>query len=86
MWGPKRQCQSMFKADRIAATLVYLVTLVATFVVAVFVPSFKGQAFVVLALLCVQFLALIWYCASYIPGGRMMLKSLVCGMCNRASG
>jgi hypothetical protein len=53
LMGPKRQCQTMWKPVRAAATAVYLITLVATVIVA-----FTSQkALPVLILLVIQFCA-----------------------------
>ena len=64
--GPVKQCKNMFKPIRAGATVVYLVALFATLIVA-FTTNNGG-----LTLLCVavQFAAGIWYTASYIPYGR----------------
>lgn len=67
--GFKRQCSSLFHPDRAVATIVFLVsifsTLYASFVV--------GSTGLTLVSVVVQYIAYIWYCASYIPYGRSFL-------------
>jgi len=67
--GPCRQIRSMFACTRISASLIFLGAMAFTLFAA-----FKLH----IGLLCIlgviiQFLALIWYTASYIPGARFMI-------------
>lgn len=71
LMGPKRQCQTMWKPVRAAATAVYLIALVATVVVA----FSSKKALPVIILLVIQFCAGVWYSASYIPYARKMIMS-----------
>lgn len=68
--GPKQQCQNMAHPHRLAATLLYLCMMALTLYVVFEVKN------AVLALLCVmlQSLALSWYCLSYIPYARRIIK------------
>ena len=72
MWGPFSQIKKMFKETRRIATSVYLIMIIVTFVVAFEYP----EAWAIILCLIVQFLAMLWYCLSYIPYGRQMLKSM----------
>lgn len=68
--GPCRQCRQMFAKKRAVATCIYLGSLILTIVVAVetdIVP-------LVFLLIIVQWMALVWYSASYIPFGRAAIK------------
>lgn len=73
--GPKSQLEKMFHDSRKMATILYLGSLVMTLVVA-FVKEFKGQAFLLLVLVGVQYVAVFWYCLSYIPFARQMAQRL----------
>lgn len=70
--GPKRQARRMAAAKRKIATGIYLSMMVITVVVAFTV---KGGGSKVLILMCVflQWCALIWYVASYIPFGQKLI-------------
>ena len=68
--GPKSQCIKMWDPTRRYTTAFYLSMLIIVFAVAV-----SGQnIFLILALLFIEFLAAIWYSASYIPFARDMIK------------
>ena len=67
--GPTRQLKTMCDATRRVACTIYLATMVATILAAVVNPD----VLLVLVLLIVQYCALIWYGASFIPFGRTCL-------------
>ena len=69
--GPKKQFKTMFKPVRAVAAAIYLSALVATLLVAIYVRT----AVLVLLMILIQYAAYIWYCASYIPYARTMLRS-----------
>ncbi|KAG0294538.1 hypothetical protein BGZ98_001725 [Dissophora globulifera] len=74
--GPGKQLRTMFAPVRMVASIVFLGLLVTTLVVA-----FTIQSSILCLILCiVQFLALFWYSASYIPYGRTAIKKVV-GSC-----
>jgi len=64
--GPARQAKVMCEPVRRVACTIYLCTMVATVVVAVTV----GNILLIFAMLVVQYTALIWYGASFIPFAR----------------
>eukprot|EP00834_Sanchytrium_tribonematis_P001498 NODE_37_length_35953_cov_1.028037.p11 type:complete len:149 gc:universal NODE_37_length_35953_cov_1.028037:4697-4251(-) len=64
--GFKRQLGSMFASSRILATILYIVMMVLTLVVAIVLQN-KALVFVCIIL---QYLALVWYSLSYIPYAR----------------
>ncbi|KAI9144724.1 SFT2 domain-containing protein [Paraphysoderma sedebokerense] len=68
--GFKRQVKAMFDKVRIAATIIYLASMIFTLVAAFTVRS----VVLVILLAVIQFLALFWYSASYIPFARDMIK------------
>ena len=83
--GPCRQVKVMCKPVRRVAATVYLGTMVATIFVAIYV----GDLLLIFSMLLVQYCALIWYGASFIPFGRTcILKALKTagGACKKALG
>jgi len=67
--GPARQLKTMCDSTRRIACAIYLSTMVMTIVAAVMYPD----VLLVFALLVVQYAALIWYGASFVPFGRTCL-------------
>ncbi|KAJ1910163.1 hypothetical protein IWQ60_010802 [Tieghemiomyces parasiticus] len=74
--GPMRQLKLAFQPVRLIATLVYVASLVVTLIAAIVLDSMILSIIMVI----VQFCALVWYCASYVPFGRKVIES-VCGAC-----
>ncbi|KAF8926789.1 Got1/Sft2-like family-domain-containing protein [Dissophora ornata] len=73
--GPGKQIKTMFAPVRMVASIVFLSMIVITLIVA-----FTIQSSILCLILCViQFLALFWYSASYIPYGRAAIKKVVGG-------
>ncbi|KAF9134829.1 hypothetical protein BGW39_005739 [Mortierella sp. 14UC] len=73
--GPGKQVKTMFAPVRMVASIVFLAMIAATLVVA-----FTIQSSLLCLILCIiQFLALFWYSASYIPYGRAAIKKVVGG-------
>ncbi|BEI82700.1 hypothetical protein CcaverHIS002_0305680 [Cutaneotrichosporon cavernicola] len=69
--GFKRQAKLMFKPVRIVATIIMLVALALTFVMAFLVGGGVAIIFVV-----IQWFAMLWYSLSYIPYARDAVKGL----------
>ena len=77
LWGFKSQCKNMWKPVRRIATGIYLLFLVLTLIV-----CFTLKSGLLIAVLVIgQMIALFWYCASYIPFARTMIKNCAKGMC-----
>ncbi|KAF5828145.1 tetraspanning membrane protein [Dunaliella salina] len=73
LMGPLKQLKAMFASHRLLATCVYLASTILTLFLA-----FKFQnPGLCLIMLAVQIAALIWYCATWIPGGQTYLKGFV---------
>ncbi|KAG0246526.1 Got1/Sft2-like family-domain-containing protein [Mortierella sp. GBAus27b] len=73
--GPGKQIKTMFAPVRMVASIVFLSMIVVTLVVA-----FTLKSFLLCLILCIiQFLALFWYSASYIPYGRAAIRKVVGG-------
>ncbi|ORX55817.1 hypothetical protein DM01DRAFT_315563 [Hesseltinella vesiculosa] len=68
--GIYKQVKTMFAPVRFWATVIYLSMLVVTLVVSITLHLF----FVSLILVVIQFCALVWYSASYIPYGREVIR------------
>ncbi|EIE88162.1 hypothetical protein RO3G_12873 [Rhizopus delemar RA 99-880] len=68
--GLKKQFSTMFAPVRFWATVVYLSLLVLTLVLSITLRLF----FLSLILVIIQFGALVWYSASYIPYGREIIR------------
>lgn len=71
--GPKRQLKNMFHKKRALATVIYLASLIGTLAVALATQN----SIAVIAMLVVQFAALVWYSLSYIPFARDAVKKMV---------
>ncbi|KAI9345380.1 Got1/Sft2-like family-domain-containing protein [Pilaira anomala] len=68
--GLKKQFKTMFAPVRFWATVIYLGLLITTLIVSLTLK----QWLLSLILVLVQFCALVWYSASYIPYGREMIR------------
>ncbi|KAL6053842.1 T-box transcription factor TBX19 [Balamuthia mandrillaris] len=64
--GPVKQVKNMFSPVRLVATIIYLASLGLT----LFVVFTSRAAILVALFVIIQFCALIWYAASYIPYAR----------------
>ncbi|CAH3152522.1 unnamed protein product [Porites lobata] len=73
LMGPMKQLRNMFKEKRLIATIIMLVCLILTLCAALWWEN-KGLAL----LFCIlQYLAMTWYCLSYIPFARDAVKKCV---------
>eukprot|EP01139_Manchomonas_bermudensis_P024060 Amastigsp_a841994_25.p1 type:complete len:169 gc:universal Amastigsp_a841994_25:551-45(-) len=76
--GPAKQMRNMFQPARALASVVYIgstgLTLYAALVL-------RNRPLTIL-LVFVQFCALVWYCASYIPFARRCIKATITGVFN----
>ena len=70
LMGPLKQCKNMFKARRIWATLLYLLSMAMTLVAAL---KWKDTVLTLIFML-LQVAALTWYCLSYIPFAQRLAK------------
>ncbi|CAO3627265.1 unnamed protein product [Cunninghamella echinulata] len=68
--GILKQVKTMFAPVRFWATTVYLSLLILTLVLSLLLKNF----IISLVLVIVQFCALVWYSASYIPYGREIIR------------
>jgi len=70
--GPLKQLKNMFKEKRLIATIVMILSLALTLCAAFWWKN-KGLA---LLFCIIQYLAMTWYCLSYIPFARNAVKRL----------
>ncbi|KAI8801536.1 vesicle transport protein, partial [Cladochytrium replicatum] len=70
------QLKKMFDPTRLVATIIFLAAMVVTFLVAILL----GNAILVLVCVLVQYCALFWYSASYIPFARDAMKKVFGGL------
>eukprot|EP00668_Euglena_longa_P017209 GGOE01021572.1.p1 GENE.GGOE01021572.1~~GGOE01021572.1.p1 ORF type:complete len:168 (+),score=28.68 GGOE01021572.1:61-564(+) len=77
--GPTRQFRSMMEASRLQATVIYFLSLSMTLVSAL---RF-GSTLLVLVFTCMQIMAMVWYCLSYIPFARTLVRRScrICRLC-----
>ncbi|KAI9319095.1 Got1/Sft2-like family-domain-containing protein [Dichotomocladium elegans] len=68
--GIPKLAKTMFAPVRFWATTIYLVLLVLTLALSIWLKSFPLSIVLVIA----QFCALVWYAASYIPYGRELIR------------
>ncbi|CAO3664285.1 unnamed protein product [Umbelopsis vinacea] len=68
--GIPKQLKTMFAPVRFWATVVYIALLIITLAVSILLHSFILSIILVI----VQFCALVWYAASYIPYGREIIR------------
>lgn len=66
LMGPLKQLKKMFNSTRVVSTIVALTFLVLTLVAALYLKK-TGLTFICCL---VQFIAMTWYCLSYIPYAR----------------
>ncbi|KAI8150151.1 Got1/Sft2-like family-domain-containing protein [Fennellomyces sp. T-0311] len=74
--GIPKQIKTMFAPVRFWATTIYLALLALTLALSIWLK----QMFISIILVIVQFCALVWYAASYIPYGRELIRR-VFGSC-----
>ncbi|GBF98320.1 alanine-glyoxylate transaminase [Raphidocelis subcapitata] len=72
LMGPSKQFSNMTSGGRWAASLVYVGAIVATLVIAFTVKGIPGGVLVIV-MIVLQFIAALWYCATYVPGGPELL-------------
>ena len=75
--GPRAQLEAMASPVRLGATACYLASIALT----VFAALVLEDAPLTLTTMTIQFAALLWYCASFIPFGREMLRHCMTRWC-----
>lgn len=78
LWGPMKQLKSMFDRRHIFYTVIYLLAMILTIVIA-----YKdGRVGLVILFLFIQLIAMIMYTISSIPGGPEWIKGLAGRACD----
>jgi len=83
--GPIAQCKMACDKSRAVATTIFLTSMIATLLTALLYKG-AGLAALCILLIIIQFSALVWYTASYIPMGQAMICSCVKGVTGRITG
>lgn len=73
--GPQSQIRRMFHVTRKIASVMYLGCISFTLLL-LLLPRFPTKGLMLLILLVAQYAAITWYCLSYIPFGRDILRRL----------
>jgi len=76
--GPQKQLKSMFDKTRIIATVVWIIALILTLVIAFTVG--KKVPFLIIIFVIIQALAFAWYSISYIPFAHKAIIGCVKGI------
>ena len=73
LMGPKKQCENMMKPQRKCTSLILFSSMITCLIMA-----FAGVSkLIVLVAIAIQFMALIWYVLSYVPGGQRMCSGCI---------
>ena len=73
LMGPKKQCDNMMKPQRKLTSLVLFISMGACLFMA-----FAGVSkLLILVAIAIQFMALIWYVLSYIPGAQRLCSGCI---------
>ena len=82
LMGPTSQSKKMFHPSRRIATILYLSSLILTLVVAFALLGWKGQSLLLVVLMICQYVAIAWYCMSYVPFARQLATRLCSRLCS----
>ncbi len=81
LMGPKKQCDNMMKPERKLTSMVLFASMALSLILA-----FTGiSKLIIMLIIIVQFLALIWYVLSYIPGAQRLCSSCIKSRISRGS-
>ena len=73
LMGPKKQCDNMMKPERKLTSYVLFLSMILSLVLA-----FTGiSKFIIMITIIIQFLSLIWYVLSYIPGAQKLCSACI---------
>ena len=80
--GPCRQFKVMCQPVRRIACIIWFTSMLATIVIAILFPH---AGLLVLLLITIQYMAMFWYGATFIPYGRTMIKKVCQKVARQAS-
>ena len=73
LMGPKKQCENMMKPQRKKTSLLLFLSMAACLLMA-----FMGiSKLIIMIAICLQFIVLLWYVLSYIPGAQKLCAGCV---------
>jgi Got1/Sft2-like family len=75
--GLRTQCELMASPVRIGASAAYVLSIAVTIIAALVLEN----ALITIIAMVIQFCALAWYCASFIPFGRSMIRKCIGRYC-----
>ena len=73
LMGPKKQCENMMKPQRKLTSLVLFGSMAACLIMAIIGIS----KLIILVAIAVQFMSLVWYVLSYIPGAQKLCSGCI---------
>ena len=77
LWGPKAQCQSMFDKTRRITTILFMTCITSVLVCIILtIAGHEVHKLVFLTLITFQSCIYFWYCLSFIPYGRTVIKKI----------
>ena len=73
LMGPKKQCENMMKPERKLTSMILFISMALCLILA-----FTGVSkLIIMLFIIVQFISLLWYVLSYIPGAQNLCSSCV---------
>ena len=75
--GPSSQCKSMFEEKRYIASITYISSIIAVFII-IFLPEFTLKLLLLIIIIIIQYLSWFWYTITYIPFVREFIKKCLC--------
>ena len=81
LMGPKKQCDNMMKPERKLTSMVLFISMA----LCLFMAFTGTSKLLIMLIIIVQFLALVWYALSYIPGAQRLCSSCIKSRISRDS-
>ena len=73
LMGPKKQCENMMKPERKLTSIILFISMFLCLILA-----FTGVSkLIIMIFIIVQFISLLWYVLSYIPGAQKLCSSCI---------
>ena len=73
LMGPKKQCENMMKPERKLTSMILFISMALCLILA-----FTGVSkLIIMLFIIIQFISLLWYVLSYIPGAQKLCSSCV---------
>ena len=82
LMGPKKQCDNMMKPQRKLTSMVLIISMFLCLILA-----FAGiSKIIIMIFIILQFLSLLWYVLSYIPGAQKLCSACIKSRISRGGG